>query len=640
MAPLAQHIEGGGVGVGGDLDMSGGVLAGRDVIQHITYPEAPRRRACPTAPPPPPHFTGREEQLAELIRLLREGQAVALTAVQGMGGLGKTALAQKLAQVACVECDFTAVLWADVTRNPNPSRVLRAWAAHADPALHRPDVPLPDDAIIRALLTGLIAELCPGRVLVILDDVWPNGVEIARRLLLAAPASAFTLATTRYGSVASKLGRPLPIPRLSDAEAHRLLKTLVRDDAPASDAHLKEIAVLLGGHPLALQLAAGGVNRAASRARVKALIERYRRGLREGVPFADLEMDEGESKADSLVVTFQESYDALDATLQAQFRALGAFAPDAPFSEAALAALWGTGAEATQAAADELCFSALLAPTRRDDYPDSGWYEQHALLRAYALALLRREQEEADARTKHLAFYQAQVEEQFGEHSEIGGLLPDLPQYQHAFEWARNDAPDLLLPFVEATWQWLLNANQYDTLRDWLDAAGQIAAARNDARAQANTLQALGDLSLRGADLAGARAYYDRALPLYEAIGARLGQANTLKALGDWHQEQEEWEQALEFYESALTLFAQIQDAYSIAVTRRRMAPTLVALGRVQEAIKGILFARETYLRIGLNHYLELVDQSMRTVRDQIGAAAFDAAWAAVVGGPQPEWLA
>ncbi len=54
-----------------------------------------------TPPAPPPHFAGREDDLAKFTQLLTSGQNVAITALQGMGGIGKTALAQKLAEHLC-----------------------------------------------------------------------------------------------------------------------------------------------------------------------------------------------------------------------------------------------------------------------------------------------------------------------------------------------------------------------------------------------------------------------------------------------------------------------------------------------------------------------------------------------------------
>jgi hypothetical protein len=40
-----------------------------------------------TAPPPPPHFTGREQIIDEIMPALRAGEATAITALAGMGGI-------------------------------------------------------------------------------------------------------------------------------------------------------------------------------------------------------------------------------------------------------------------------------------------------------------------------------------------------------------------------------------------------------------------------------------------------------------------------------------------------------------------------------------------------------------------------
>ncbi|MBL8156578.1 MAG: TIR domain-containing protein, partial [Anaerolineae bacterium] len=84
------------------------------------------------------------------------------------------------------------------------------------------------------------------------------------------------------------------------------------------------------------------------------------------------------------------------------------------------------------------------------------------------------------------------------------------------------------------------NLDNYVMLRESLETrsaiqweAHAVAEKAGYLRGQANTLKALGDLALAQSDLAGARGYYDRALPLTEQIGDRLGQANTLRALGD-----------------------------------------------------------------------------------------------------------
>jgi hypothetical protein len=88
-----------------------GIAVGGNVEGGIHYHEAPSTPTLRATPPAPPtHFTGREDDLAKFTQLLTSGQNVAITALQGMVGIGKTALAQKLAE--CVRDQFPGgVLW-------------------------------------------------------------------------------------------------------------------------------------------------------------------------------------------------------------------------------------------------------------------------------------------------------------------------------------------------------------------------------------------------------------------------------------------------------------------------------------------------------------------------------------------------
>jgi hypothetical protein len=87
---------GGGSYVGGDVE------AGRDFIgrDHNNYnlnlPPAPVT-ALHQLPPPPGDFTGRTEELAELLNAV-QASGVTISGLHGMGGVGKTTLALKLAE--------------------------------------------------------------------------------------------------------------------------------------------------------------------------------------------------------------------------------------------------------------------------------------------------------------------------------------------------------------------------------------------------------------------------------------------------------------------------------------------------------------------------------------------------------------
>ncbi len=186
-----------------------------------------------------------------------------------------------------------------------------------------------------------------------------------------------------------------------------------------------------------------------------------------------------------------------------------------------------------------------------------------------------------------------------------------------------------------------MHEDELAAARGFYERALPIYESIGDRLGLANTLIALGDLSVHEDELAAARGFYERALPIYESIGARLGLANTLKALGDLDQTQQNWAEALVKYDQATTIFSNIGDSYSIAITKRRMWPTLVALNRTEDAVRGVLFAREVYSRIGLHHYVPYAENSLKELRNQIGAEAFAAAWLAVTGSSQqPDWLA
>ncbi|MBN8595530.1 MAG: tetratricopeptide repeat protein, partial [Anaerolineae bacterium] len=115
-------------------------------------------------------------------------------------------------------------------------------------------------------------------------------------------------------------------------------------------------------------------------------------------------------------------------------------------------------------------------------------------------------------------------------------------------------------------------------------------------------LKALGDLSRRVDDLDGARAFYDRALPIFEQIGARLGAANTLKALGDLSRRVDDLDGARAFYDRALPIFEQIGD-------RLGAANTLKALGDLSLRVDDLDGAHKLY-RDALHVYVTIQNRA------------------------------
>ena len=176
-----------------------------------------------------PNFTGRDALLDELHAKLTDGR-VALTAVRGMGGIGKTQLALEYAYRHAA--DFDLVWW---LRAEEPASLLEDYAALAEPlgvdkagegdiaalaevvgqALARRDRWLlvfdnatgPDD------LTGLLPRAAGGRVLITSrNPSWPRAVPLDVPVLSRDSAIEFLLEHTGHhdrnaaDAVANELG--------------------------------------------------------------------------------------------------------------------------------------------------------------------------------------------------------------------------------------------------------------------------------------------------------------------------------------------------------------------------------------------------------------------------------------------------
>lgn len=384
----------------GSAAISGNV--GRNVnVTNIMPPAtlSPLLRATP--PAPPAHFTGREDDLAKFTQLITSGKNVAITALQGMGGIGKTALAQKLAEQLCLGDHGGrpyfpgGVLWWSLGPNPDVITALDVWARYADP---RADLSALPTAEARAeVVRTMLAQL--GKLCAIIDDVWD--AESFNILKSAVPPGCPLLMTTRDGDLAKSLRcRVERIDALSDDEAIQLLIKLLgpletdqhpernggrastqlrsAQHAPAMKSKdalsaALDIAHLTEGLPLALELICGLADSPAD-------LPSLAKQLREK-PMLDV-LKHGTTREQSIEACFTLSYEHLDADLQRRFRALGVFAP-APFERDAIAAVWAEEEEMVNGSISQLVRRSLL--TKNEATQEC---KQHALLHGYAVKLL------------------------------------------------------------------------------------------------------------------------------------------------------------------------------------------------------------------------------------------------------------
>ncbi len=506
------HIE-----AGRDINAEGDFVAG-DKHVHQEVPTTP----TPAAPPrPPAHFAGREADLQRLSSLLLSDQPVAI-ALQGMGGIGKTALAQKLAER--IQASFPGgVLWYSLGPQPDVINALDAWARHAD---LRADLSrLPDAATRAPVVRSMLAKL--GRLCAILDDVWDEAA--VRVLLEAVPPGCPILLTTRDTDLAKALRcRVERLGALTADESIGLLENLLGPLGPHAAA-AREIAALTDGLPLALELVAG---LADSPADLPALAAQLR-----SKPALDvLRLPGDEIREKSVEACLALSYNALDPEARRRFRALGVFAP-APFGEDAVSAVWGDsplpagegGASLMGVRAPQylktLTRRNLLAKT--DDGGPEGTCTQHALLRAYALALLERANETAACAARHADYYRRFAEEKSWREVENA-----FDQIAHGWAWVRAARPESVTDYVFAAWKFLRTRGRLGECLEWSNAGLARARETHDRKTEGILLNYIALVYDDLGQKEKALGLYEQALAIAREVGDRGGEGMTLWNIG------------------------------------------------------------------------------------------------------------
>ncbi|NUR63427.1 MAG: tetratricopeptide repeat protein [Catenulispora sp.] len=380
-------------------------------------PAAPVTRASPQSgtaprrlPPDTGLFTGRQEELARLLELAERTLAAdspgtagapgfanspgaaAISVINGMGGVGKTALAVHVAHWLAASFP-DGQLFVDLCgfSQERPPREVHDVLAELLRALGVPPGQIPDQAEARAALYR--ERLAGTRTLVVLDDA---GDEAHVLPLLPADAGCLVLVTSRRRLTALDDAEPVPLDVLPRDEAVALLHRCARarPDTTA-DARWGQVAELCGRLPLALVIA-GALLRTGGRAwDLGRLLDRLspERAERALAGYTD--------HTRSLSTVFDLSYQSLSSDEQLLFRRLGLL-PGTEVDAYAAAALLDADVESADRLIECLADHSLLTGS------SPGRYRRHDLLSAYARALGRTSDAEPDrerARDRLLDYY-------------------------------------------------------------------------------------------------------------------------------------------------------------------------------------------------------------------------------------------
>ncbi|WP_197093754.1 AfsR/SARP family transcriptional regulator [Nonomuraea sp. SBT364] len=591
-------------------------------------------------------FAGRTAELTQLIDAPSPtGDAVpSITAIDGMAGIGKTALAVHAAHHLAAHYPDGRLF---VDLHAHTAGRQRVTAFEALEALLRQlgirAEAIPAQAEERAALWR--AELAGRRVLVVLD----NAADAAHvRPLLPGPSDSLVLITSRRRLTDLDGVRSLPMDVLPAADATELFTRIAGERAVREPDAVAEVLLLCGFLPLAVRIA-GARLRHRPRWSVAYLAQRLRDERRRLSELATAER--------GVAAAFALSYRQLDEAERRLFRLLGLH-PGRDVDPHAAAALAGTAVPEAEERLEALLDTHML------QQHEPGRYRFHDLLRQYAHDTAAEEPppERHAALTRlldhHLSAASAAMDllypdsahrrprtgpptMRFGGvadarawlEAERGNLVRSAAHacdtgrpahtgllattlYRYLYDHAlHDDALTLYGKALAAARQLGDPAGEGRALTDlgWVrhtqgdhrlaaehfEQALTVCRSAGDRRGQARALTGLGDVRARTGDHGAALAALGRSLELFRELGDRFGEAVTTDYLGVAHERQGRFAEAAGLHREALELFRGIGSRGGEADALHHLGVARLRQGRPAQADGHHRDALELYRRFG-----------------------------------------
>ena len=556
--------------------------------QHIgTQIIHPPPTASPSPPSPPPvqgllhqlrqpvgDFVGREGLIESLVEKLKRG-SVTISSMHGLGGIGKTELAVKVASML-YEAYPDAQLFLDLKgTDPDPAKVLTAVDAMAY-VIRSFDRKAEVGDAIDQVRSDYQSVLHGKRVLLLMD----NAGSLAQVELLVPPAGSVMLVTSRQRFTLPGQGEAdrVDLDALTRQESCELLVAI----CPRIGEQAGRIADLCGDLPLAVRVAG-----ATLADRDDLAVDRYVQKLEakrlENLPKVDASLG--------------LSYELLAPERQLRFTMLAVF-PDS-FDLPAAQAVWGLqlGDADDQDAAEESLGALRRHHLLQWDAIDKR-YKLHDLVREFAHAHATTDDRTTSQR-RHAQHYETVLRaacDLFLQGNE--SIAPGLALFDRerlnietGFNWAQanldqhDKAAPLCIQYPDAG-VYVLDLRHHPQQRiTWLKAQATAAKRLGDRDAECKALGNLGNAYAALGEPKRAIGFYEQYLAIAREIGDRRGEGTALGGLGNAYADLGEAKRAVGFYEQYLAIAREIGYRRGEGIALGCLGTAYADLGEAKRAV-------------------------------------------------------
>ena len=597
------------------------------------------------------HFIGRENELAECLRLMGETRMLTLT---GIGGCGKTRIGIRLAETLLAS--YPDGVWVvDLAPLQDPDRVPLTTAITLG-LREEPGTPI---------LDSLARHLATQRAIIVLDNC-EHVIEATAAMvdeLLATSSELKLIVTSREGlGVAGErvyAVRSLKVPAATETQDLRAIEAsesvrlfvdrarqVVPDFAltPESTLVVAEICRRLDGIPLAIEFAAARVELLSVEQIRAKLDDRFRllTGGSRALP-----------RHQTLQATIQWSYDHLGEDEQHLFRMLAVFAGGWTLAGASAVEQEGADEFEVLDLLGNLVRKSLIYVRR--DGPQEPRYHMLETVRQYAQMRLDESGEADAARTRHLDFYLRFVDEvgvklvgpEQGEC--LRRLDLDLDNLLAAHDWCNRATdgankglrllkelplywgdrgmldlglklfrealarPDADLPLrarmLAAAGSLAFRQGLYDDAHALAEESLAIARECGDLERQQFALHLLGATVHSRGDLDGAANIYEEGLALARRANVPRALADLLNALAMVRHGQDRLDDAAGLYLESLVLKRQLGNLRDVGIVSLNLAQLELQRGGLEKArasvLEGLVFVGETRSKVGARTLLD-----------------------------------